>query len=116
MPGFSRDEQKRLAFLILGHNGKLPKLTREPVPEPVWLAVACLRLAAVFHRARQASELPELSLERTRRSLRLRVDEDWLRANPLTEYSLQQEIKLWQALGDARPFVFALEAIGVVPA
>ena len=116
MPGFSRDEQKRLAFLILGHNGKLPKLTREPVPEPVWLAVACLRLAAVFHRARQASELPELSLERTRRSLRLRVNEDWLRANPLTEYSLQQEIKLWQALGDARPFVFALEAIGVVPA
>ena len=109
MPGFSRDEQKRLATLILGHNGKLPKLAREPVPQALWLAVACLRLAALVHRGRRPLDLPDMHLALDGKRLRLHVDEEWLRASPLTEYSLDQERKLWHALGDERPFAFSVE-------
>jgi exopolyphosphatase/guanosine-5'-triphosphate,3'-diphosphate pyrophosphatase len=108
MPGFSRDEQKRLAFLILGHAGKLPKLAREAMPKGWWLAVACLRLSALVYRSRQKLELPALHLSLDGRRLRLAVDEDWLQANPLTAYSLEQEVKAWHELGDTRPFNFAL--------
>ena len=109
MPGFSRQEQKRLAFLILGHTGKLPKLTAaEPPPLSEWLAVACLRLAALFHRSRQTPALPEMELRFDGRHLSLEIDAQWLDRHSLTAYSLEQEIKHWQALGEARPFKLAI--------
>ena len=106
MPGFSRSEQKRLAFLILGHAGKLPKLTRmEPAPAADWLAVLCLRLAALFNRGRQASPEPKAKLvAKGRNKVALHVEQEWLETQPLTEYSLAQELEQWQALGDERPF------------
>ncbi len=108
MPGFSRDEQKRLAFLILGHAGKLPKLAHETMPKSWWLALACLRVAALVYRSRQTHELPALLLSLEGRRLRLSVDDQWLTANPLTAYSLEQEVKSWQDLGDTRPFNFSV--------
>ena len=109
MPGFSRDEQKRLAFLILGHAGKLPKLARgEPVPQHDWIAVLCLRLAALFHRSRQLQAPPDAQLSVKGHKLTLRIDAAWLESQPLTEYSLAQEIEQWQALGDERPFRFEM--------
>ena len=116
MPGFSRDEQKRLAFLILGHAGKLPKLAREAMPKPWWLAVACLRLGALVHRSRQPFEVPAFELKLEAKRLSLSIDEPWLQANPLTAYSLDQEVKAWQELGDERPFGFALEHKVALPA
>ena len=112
MPGFSRDEQKRLAFLILGHAGKLPKLTRaDPAPTHDWIAVLCLRLAALFHRSRQLLAPPGQTPPDSRftckgRKVTLHIDPAWLAGQPLTEYSLEQEIEQWQALGDERPFKF----------
>ncbi|MBL8382722.1 MAG: Ppx/GppA family phosphatase [Burkholderiales bacterium] len=106
MPGFSRDEQRRLSFLILGHAGKLPKLTREAMPRAWWVAVACLRLAALVHRSRQALDPPPLDLALEGRRLRLTVDDAWLQAYPLTAYSLEQEVRAWQDLGESRPFHF----------
>lgn len=105
MPGFSRDEQKRLAFLILGHAGKLPKLARgEPVSLHDWLAVLCLRLAALFHRSRQLLPPPDARLSIKGHRVTLGIDPAWLQSQPLTEYSLTQEIEQWQSLGDERPF------------
>lgn len=105
MPGFSRSEQKRLAFLILGHAGKLPKLTRmDPAPVADWMAVLCLRLAVLFNRSRQASPEPQARLLAKGRKIALHVDPEWLETQPLTEYSLSQEIEQWQALGEDRPF------------
>lgn len=109
MPGFSRDEQRRLAFLILGHAGKLPKLARETMPRPWWIAAACLRLAVLVYRSRQDLGLPDLHLTQDGKRLRLAVDDAWLAAHPLTAYSLEQEVKAWDALGDARPFGFVLD-------
>ena len=109
MPGFSRDEQKRLAFLILGHTGKLPKLARgEPMPVHDWLAVACLRLAALFNRSRMDVRPPKLRLALDGANLTLGIDAAWLKKQPLTAFSLQQEAQHWDALGDARPFGFQL--------
>jgi exopolyphosphatase/guanosine-5'-triphosphate,3'-diphosphate pyrophosphatase len=111
MPGFSRDEQRRLAFLILGHAGKLPKLAREPMPLAWWWAVACLRLAVLVYRNRQPVTLPDIALAHDGKRLRLAIDDAWLTAHPLTAYSLDQEIKAWDALGDGRPFGFALDPV-----
>ena len=116
MPGFSRDEQKLLAFLVLGHAGKLPKLAREAMPRDLWLAVACLRLAALFHRSRQSLDLPDMRLSIGGRRLRLAVDEAWLADYPLTAYSLDQEAKAWEALGDAKPFGFTSERLATLAA
>lgn len=117
MPGFSRDEQRRLAFLILGHAGKLPKLVRgEPVSRVDWLAVLCIRLAALFHRSRQASAPPEARLTIKGSRVTLQMDRAWLESQPLTEYSLAQEIDQWQSLGDDRPFKFDLAPASLIPA
>ena len=110
MPGFSRAEQQRLAFLILGHAGKLPKLTRQSseTSRSEWLSVACLRLAALFCRGRQDLDLADVRLALNGNRLVLDIEPAWLRLHPLTEYSLNQEIKHWQGLGEARPFSFEL--------
>jgi exopolyphosphatase/guanosine-5'-triphosphate,3'-diphosphate pyrophosphatase len=108
MPGFSRDEQRRLSLLILGHAGKLPKLARETMPRAWWLAAACLRLAALVYRSRQKLATPHLQLSLEGKRLRLACEDAWLQANPLTAYSLEQEVKAWQELGDTRPFNFAV--------
>ena len=112
MPGFSRDEQRRLAFLVLGHTGKLPKLARgEPASQNTWMAVACLRLAVLFHRSRVDLRLPKLHLTFDGKTLTLGIDAAWLKKQPLTGYSIEQEVQSWDALGDARPFRFALAHI-----
>ena len=109
MPGFSRDEQKRLGLLILGHAGKLPKLARaDPAPQHDWIAVLCLRLAALFHRSRQLQPPPDAALSIKGRRITLTIDPAWLDGQPLTEYSLVQEVEQWQALGDERPFKFEM--------
>ena len=113
---YANDEQKRLAFLILGHAGKLPKLARESMAKPWWLAVACLRLGALVHRRRQPLDMPPLELLLEGRRLHLVIDEQWLQVNPLTAYSLDQEIKSWQELGEDRPFGFTLERKVALPA
>ena len=63
LPGFSRPEQQRLAFFVLGHTGKLSKLTRSEAPALTeWLALACLRLGVLFHRSRQAHPPPDVQI------------------------------------------------------
>lgn len=114
MPGFSRDEQKRLGLLILGHAGKLPKLARaDPAPQHDWIAVLCLRLAALFHRSRQPQPPPNAELAMKGRRITLNIDPVWLAGQPLTEYSLTQEVEQWQALGDLSPF--KVELVRSVP-
>ncbi len=116
MPGFSKAEQQRLAFLILGHAGKLPKLAKQAAGKTEWLAVACVRLAALFYRSRQDVELPELHLGLAGNRIVLEVDAAWLRRHPLTEYSLAQEVKHWQGLAEARPFSFEVAQTEAVAA
>jgi exopolyphosphatase / guanosine-5'-triphosphate,3'-diphosphate pyrophosphatase len=95
MPGFSKDEQKRLGFLVLGHTGKLPKLTREAAPLEDWLAVLVLRLATLIHRSRHDMDEPQIDVMTEGTEIEIRVDSAWLAAHPLTAYSLAHEARQW---------------------
>lgn len=100
MPGFSRQEQARLAFLVLNQrrkpkNGELMENTL-----PNWLLVSLLRLACIFYRRRQPRALPEgMSVAASSQTLTLTVPDSWSRANPLTAADLADEVLLMQTVG-----------------
>src|SRR5258708_25052314 len=60
MPGFSRTDQARLAGLVLGHVGKLGKLSQ--ARDVDWTLLFCLRLAALFCRRRADVGLPAIQV------------------------------------------------------
>jgi len=77
MPGFSRDEQERLASLVLSHRRSLKK-SWEILPEQERAMVLALRLAAVLCRARRDTRFPPLEVKIQRDKLRLVFDAAWL--------------------------------------
>ncbi|MBB3046841.1 exopolyphosphatase/guanosine-5'-triphosphate,3'-diphosphate pyrophosphatase [Litorivivens lipolytica] len=96
MPGFSRQEQARLAFLVLNHRRK-PKISDAPSSlKPDWLLVALFRLACILHRRRQSRSIPkEVTLNATgKKALTLTAPESWLNQNPLTRADLDDEQEL----------------------
>jgi exopolyphosphatase/guanosine-5'-triphosphate,3'-diphosphate pyrophosphatase len=99
MPGFSKMDQVKMAALVLGHTGKLTKLSGQLSGANDWLAVLCLRLAVLLYRRRADVQPPALQLARTERGYALSVDADWLAQNPLTEFSLRQECLEWGKVG-----------------
>ena len=106
MPGFSEAEQELLAFLTLGHQGKLDKLL---TPEPTrnkWLLVLCLRLAVVFMRRRQPVAALPVTLAVDQQHLTLQVGKKWLEEHPLTKYTLGLEAEEWKKAG----FMLELQA------
>lgn len=99
MPGFSRQEQARLALLVRAHRGALAKVA-DQVHEPEdWLLIGVLRLAVLLHRSRSDAPLPPLTLEWRGKRFRLGLDARWLAANPLTEMLLQNERAEWRSVG-----------------
>jgi len=99
MPGFSRDEQARLARLVLAHRGKLAKLEGLPARSPDWLLVFCLRLAALFYRRRTDTALPPIGCRVTGSGFQLMLPAAWLEAHPLTASALEAECDDWRAVG-----------------
>ncbi len=99
MPGFSKMDQVRVAALVLGHTGKLTKLSGQLSGDNDWLAVLCLRLAVLLYRRRADVAAPALTLSRTSRGYALAANPEWLADNPLTEFSLRQECLEWGKIG-----------------
>jgi len=100
MPGFSKRDQMKMAALVLGHTGKLTKLSGQLSGPNDWLAVLCLRLAVLLYRRRAADmKMPALVLETTSKGYVLLADASWLAENPLTEFSLRQECLEWGKIG-----------------
>ncbi|MEX3629915.1 MAG: exopolyphosphatase [Burkholderia sp.] len=98
MPGFSRTDQARLAALVLGHAGKLGKLSQSRDVE--WPLLFCLRLAALLCRRRTDAGLPEISVSHARKGgYEVRLPSSWVEQNPLTDYSLSQEAAEWEKVG-----------------
>ena len=96
MPGFPRAEQRYLAFLIGNQRHQIVTRLQRRLPS-AWrksaLRVAMvLRLAVLLHRSRGQLELPPIALTAKKRSLKLKFDEDWLAANPLTVADLEREV------------------------
>ncbi|MBI3041272.1 MAG: exopolyphosphatase [Betaproteobacteria bacterium] len=100
MPGFSRDEQARLAVLVQAHRRSLAKVAKRiDEHEANWNMVIALRLAALFHRSRSDTALPPLQVKRQGKKFRIALDPAWLARNPLTVTALHDEIQEWDEVG-----------------
>ena len=100
MPGFSRDEQMRLAVMVQAHRRSLKKVTKkiEDIGAD-WDMVFALRLAVLLCRSRSDVAVPSLQPRRQGRKLRLGLDSAWLARNPLTVTALHDEIREWDEIG-----------------
>ena len=100
MPGFSRDEQTRLAVLVQAHRRSLGKAVKKGDERDVdWSMVLSLRLAALLYRSRADVALPPLQARLQGRKFRLALDPGWLARNPLTATALHDEIREWDRIG-----------------
>lgn len=99
MPGFSKKDQARLAMLVLGHRGKLEKLSAIPAVDSAWLLVFCLRLAVLLHRTRDDRALPAWTVRLNDHGFLLELPAEWLAENPWTAAALGEEAAIWKQVG-----------------
>jgi exopolyphosphatase/guanosine-5'-triphosphate,3'-diphosphate pyrophosphatase len=101
MPGFSKNDQLRLATLLVGHTGKLGKLASN-TQFLDWRMLFALRLAQLLCRGRTDSQLPEVSVSESGAGFTVSIKQSWLENHPLTEFSLRKEAAEWERIG--RPY------------
>lgn len=94
MPGFSKNDQARLSALLLGHIGKLAKVSHSNQFID-WRMLFCLRLALVLSRRRIHEEMPEILVQQTALGYKVSIPKKWLNDRPLTEFSLKKEADDW---------------------
>lgn len=99
MPGFSRRDQALLARLVLAHRGKLERAQPLSPDAPEWLLIFSLRIAALLHRARDDTPLPELHARFGKKGFELSIDREWLADAPLTASALDEEVGQWASVG-----------------
>jgi exopolyphosphatase/guanosine-5'-triphosphate,3'-diphosphate pyrophosphatase len=105
MPGFSKNDQLRLATLLVGHTGKLGKLASNSQFLD-WRMLFALRLAQLLCRGRSDAQLPEVSVSESGASFTVSIKKSWLENHPLTEFSLRKEAAEWERIG--RPYQIEL--------
>lgn len=103
LAGFSKPEQRILADLVRTHRGGLVRAceslsnTRK-VKLRFFLMIMSFRFAVILNRKRR--QLPNNVLGSfkvvSKYTVELPVDESWLQSNPLTQYSLNEEIEQWK--------------------
>jgi len=99
MPGFSKNDQARLAALLLGHTGKLGKLSNN-ANFTDWRMLFCIRLAHVLCRSRMDEHLPKVKVKNPNtETFEVLLDRQWANAHPLTEFSLRKEAAEWERIG-----------------
>lgn len=95
MPGFSLDDQRVLAALILGHRRKFPAAALNDLPADRSVAArhlcVLLRLAVSLNRSRSPAAPPRFRLRPSAKGLEVAFPARWLREHPLTEADLRQE-------------------------
>ncbi len=106
MPGFSKNDQARLAALLIGHTGKLGKLANNPSFSD-WRMLFCMRLAQVLCRGRSDVNLSKVKVSEHNGNYLVSLSKDWAKEHPLTEFSLQKEAAEWERIG--RPYSISLK-------
>lgn len=105
LAGFSRPEQTLLADLVRAHRGGLSKAidglkNKRRVKSKLLMMVLCFRLSVIFNRNRK--DIPQDHIiqvkEPTKDGFDLLIDGKWLKQNPLTRHSLNEEIGEWKKL------------------
>ncbi|MEZ5987608.1 MAG: exopolyphosphatase [Planctomycetota bacterium] len=111
LPGFSRDEQALLAFLVHAQRRRFPDELLEPLrpkvaEDAVRLAIL-LRLAVLLNRSHDPIALPGLRAVWKGRRLQLAIPRQWWEAHRLADADLEEEARLIDRAGPA----FALELV-----
>lgn len=105
LAGFSKPEQTLLADLVRAHRGGLNKAieglkNKRRVRSKLLMMVLCFRLSVIFNRNRK--DMPEDHIIQvdgaTKEGFNLLINDKWLAQNPLTLYSLNEEISEWKKL------------------
>src|SRR5690606_3479372 len=100
MPGFSKQEQGVLSFLVLNHRRKLKPQPSGYGAAPDWKLIALLRLACLLLRRRDAASVPrDVGLRISGDRLRLQLPAGWLERHPLTREDLRHERTLLAGIG-----------------
>jgi len=97
MAGFSRQEQKLLAFLVVNHRRKLKPQVASYGVDPDWRLMLIFRLACLFNRRRTPHQLPPIGLKLKPQGVEVRLPADWLDLHPLTREELEKERELLKA-------------------
>ncbi len=96
LPGFSRQEQQQLAFLVLSHRRKIPveQLKQCRSSEQIFMGrlIVILRLAILIHRSHHQSD-GNLNVVVKDNEINIDFTGEWLDENPLTRADLEQEKK-----------------------
>lgn len=95
MPGFSRDDQALLAFLSLGHQGRIDKLKHHQPSRSEWLTLLCLRLSVMLMRRREDLDQLPIRVQVDKNGATIFADKQWIAARPLSEFSLRTEQSEW---------------------
>jgi len=103
LPGFSQQEQEKLAVLALGHRGKLlaelfVELERPDMSRMHYL-VALMRLGTCLKYVETLEQLPDFSISASKRSIALDFPAGWLEEHPLTDQELADEQSALAKLG-----------------
>ena len=101
-PGFSQNQQRRLADLVLGHRGGLRKIEAALADPVLAQQVQVLRLAVLLCHARSAPELPLPQLHAEGRQTVLAYTADWGRTHPRTLHLLHGEVDAWAKVNATR--------------
>ena len=109
MPGFSRDDQQLLAVIVGGHRRRVKAETVERLRGKSRRVLAAhliviLRVAVLLNRGRSPEPLPRFEVEAGKRSLTLRMPQQWMDDNPLAAVDLAGEDK------DLRGLEFSVRA------
>jgi exopolyphosphatase/guanosine-5'-triphosphate,3'-diphosphate pyrophosphatase len=99
MPGFSKDEQARLASIVLSHRRSLRKTLPAVIDDCDHSIILALRIAVLLQRARRDQRLPIPKIRLQSNCASLQFDAAWLNTNPLTATALREEVKEWQEVG-----------------
>ena len=102
LPGFSRQEQHRLALLIRAQRRKFPKqefksLSSDCDRSVSYLAIL-LRLSILLHRDRSENALPDIQVTAKEQKIKLNFPEKFLKKHPLTLMDLEQEAEFLKAI------------------
>jgi exopolyphosphatase/guanosine-5'-triphosphate,3'-diphosphate pyrophosphatase len=103
MPGFSRQDQLRLAALVSAHRRKLARAVFADFPEATAEALlrlcVLLRIAVRLQRTRSPRPLPRFELQVGPDGLLIRAPAAWLDKHPLTSADLEEEDALVSGSG-----------------
>jgi exopolyphosphatase/guanosine-5'-triphosphate,3'-diphosphate pyrophosphatase len=102
LPGFSREEQSLLAFLVRCHRRKIApeelQTLADDIQQKALRLCIILRLAVVLNRGRSQNALPEFRLAADDGNIQIKFPDNWLTEHPLTGADLNTEAEYLAAI------------------